>query len=395
MRLRIAVVGAGAEPGSRARQYIATVVKLSRHYELVAVCDAHEPTANAIAGQYGVAPHTDVRKMLERARPDIVLCLTPTDSQPVVALTVIEHGCHLITEIPMGITLSVGDAIAARAGEEGVVWTVSEQVWLWPRERLKRRAIEAGLLGDLTHARMRYWTGAYHGFNAVRMLLDAEARRVRGHVQETPTPPYTAYAGDAMRSRIWEHALIEFDGDIVCVFDKPLDPGNHWTVYGSEGRLDGDDLVLGDGDGETRHETRERTVERDGETLLASVSFRGLEGVEWENPYLEFGIGAADDIAKAGILVGAHRAVTEGLPSVYGADQARRDLELWFATWASSERGGEWVDLPLPAGSTDLEARILEEYRRRYGHDPVEEPDKLLSTRFGRKTAWWTVAQWL
>ena len=393
MRLRIAVVGAGAEPGSRARQYIATVAKLSQDYELVAICDAHEPTATMVAGEYAVTPHTDVRTMLERAGPDIVLCLTPTDSQPAVALTVIEHGCHLITEIPMGITLSVGDAIAARAQEAGVVWTVSEQVWLWPRERLKRRAIESGLLGSLAHARMRYWTGAYHGFNAVRTLLGVEARRVRGHVQEVPTPPYTAYAGDAMQSRIWEHALIEFDGDTVCVFDKPLDPGNHWTIYGSEGTLDGDALVLGDGD--ERHEAEERYIDRNGERLLASVSFDGGAGVEWENPYLDFGIGATDDIGKAGILVGAHRAVTEGAPTVYGPEQARKDLELWFATWASAERGGDWVDLPLPAGSTDVEARILAEYQRRYGHDPIEEPDKLLSTRFGRTSAWWTVAQWL
>ena len=393
MRLRIAVIAAGAEAGSRAREYIATVAKLESLYELVAVCDAHEPTATTVAGQYGATPYTGIRDMLERARPDIVLCLTPTDSQPVVALTVIEHGCHLITEIPMGITLSVGDAIARRAEEQGVVWAVSEQVWLWPLERLKRMAIEAGLLGQVIHARMRYWTGAYHGFNAVRMLLGVEARRVRGHVQEAPTRPHTAYAGDAMQSRVWEHALIEFEDDIFCVFDKPLDPGNHWAIHGSDGRLDGSDLVLADGD--TRHAPRERHVEKDGKRLLAAISFDGVPDLEWENPYLDFGIGAPDDIAKAGILVGAHRAVTEGVPPAYGQDDARKDLELWFATWASSERGGEWVDIPLPAGSTHVEGRILEEYRRRYGHDPVEEPEKLLSARFGRRSAWWTVAQWL
>ncbi len=393
MRLRIAVVGAGAEAGSRARQYIATVAKLAPFYEIVAICDAHEPTAATIARQYAATAYTDIRAMLDAAVPDIVLCLTPTDSQPVVALTVIERGCHLITEIPVGITLSVADAIARRVAEKRVVWTVSEQVWLWPRERLKRAAIEAGLLGQPVHARMRYWTGAYHGFNAVRMLLGVDARRVRGHVQEVPTRPYTAYAGDAMNSRIWEHALVEFDGDIVCVFDKPLDPGNHWAIHGTDAMLDGDDLVLDDG--RTRRSVEEQYVQGAGGRLLAGMSFADTPEAAWENPYADYGIGDMDDIAKAAILTGAHRAVTEGVPTVYGHTEARHDLELWLATWASAERGGDWVDLPLPANSTDVEARILAEYRRRYGHDPVDEPDKLLDSRFSRRSAWWTVAQWL
>ena len=72
---------------------------------------------------------------------------------------------------------------------------IAEQVWLWPIEQLKKRIIEAGLLGALTHARLWYLTGQYHGFNAIRALLDAEATRVLGYCGEVQAEPYEAYGG--------------------------------------------------------------------------------------------------------------------------------------------------------------------------------------------------------
>ena len=38
-KLRIAVIGVGANHGSRARQYLETITRLTDHYELTAICD--------------------------------------------------------------------------------------------------------------------------------------------------------------------------------------------------------------------------------------------------------------------------------------------------------------------------------------------------------------------
>ena len=45
-KLRIAVIGVGANRGSRARQYIETITRLTEHYELAAVCDRNPTSAS-------------------------------------------------------------------------------------------------------------------------------------------------------------------------------------------------------------------------------------------------------------------------------------------------------------------------------------------------------------
>ena len=110
--LRIAVVGVGAEEGSRARGYLATIRKLGHLYDLCALCDAGESALTAVGENFGVtALYTNVEKMLTNEKPDVLFVLVPTDGQTVVALSAIRHWCHLITEIPYALTLGMGDAI--------------------------------------------------------------------------------------------------------------------------------------------------------------------------------------------------------------------------------------------------------------------------------------------
>ena len=116
--------------------------------------------------------------------------------------------------------------------------------------------------------------------------------------------------------------------------------------------------------------------------------------VVWENPYKQQKVSATDDVAKAAILSSLHQAVTESVEPEYGAANARRDVELWIAIRESGEQGNGWIDLPL-TDETNLERRIRTEYVRRYGGDPVTDRAALLTARFSRLSAMWTVAGWL
>ena len=60
----------------------------------------------------------------------------------------------------------------------------------------------------------------------------------------------------------------------------------------------------------------------------------------------------------------------------------------------SARRGNTWVDLPL-GEPTELERKIEEEFVLRYGHDPIEEPEKLLDANFTRSATLWPFAHWL
>ena len=53
-KLRIAVIGVGAGRGSRARQYLETIIRLTDHYELAAICDRNPKVLQEVATQYGV-----------------------------------------------------------------------------------------------------------------------------------------------------------------------------------------------------------------------------------------------------------------------------------------------------------------------------------------------------
>ncbi|MBI1925458.1 Gfo/Idh/MocA family oxidoreductase, partial [Candidatus Poribacteria bacterium] len=398
--LRMAVVGVGAYETSRARGYLATIQKLADLYTLCALCDHSEGSLQAAGERFGVAArYTDVEKMLEAEKPDVVFVLVPTDGQTVIALTAARHQYHIITEIPYALTLALGDAIAQTCRENGVKWEIAENVWRWPHERLKRKIVEAGrsvaktpiyrrVLGPITHARLWYASGSYHGFNAVRMILGSEPQRALGYAQAVDVPPYMNYGGQQETARWWESGIIEFAPArtpelvrdvsrtssgvhecVTCLYEMPPSPGargSHWEVEGTGGYLTGSELVLYREGGAMRYPFKEVHKEIDGEKILTAVRVDTDPPIVWENPFAPYKISHADDVAKASILHSLHRAVMEGVEPEYGAANARRDMELWIALRESAGRGNVWLDLPLTE-TTELERRIHAEYVRRYG----------------------------
>ena len=400
-KLRIAVIGVGAGPGSRARQYLETITRLTEHYELTAICDRNLNVLQEVATQYGVpASYESVAALFNAEKPDVVLSLAPKDSHIVIALTAARHGAHIITEIPVALTRRYAEAIVETCRRTGVLWEVAEQVWLWPGERLKKQVIEAGGIGKITHARLWYLTGQYHGFNGVRSLLGAEATRVLGYCGEVETEPYVAYGGEPASTVKWEHAVIEFANGVACLFEKPPRAfplreytfSTGWQIEGTKGHFDRNRLTLYR---EARpYEITEQYAEIAGEQVLETVRVDTDPPAVWENPFKSYRIGSPDDVAKASILVSFHEAIMQGGTPQYGAENALCDWEICLAIRESARLGNTWVTLPLE-GPTELERQIEAEFVRRYGHDPIEETEALLDTPFSRSATLWPFAHWL
>ena len=400
-KLRIAVIGVGADRGSRARQYLETITRLTDHYELAAVCDRNPSALQEVATQYGLkACYESVAGLFQAEKPDVVFSLAPKDSHIVIALTAARHGAHIITEIPAALTRRYAGAIAETCRSTGVLWEVAEQVWLWPTERLKRQIIEAGGIGKLTHARLWYLTGQYHGFNGVRTLLGARATRLLGYCGEVETEAYIAYGGEPESTVKWDQAVIEFDNGVTCLFEKPPRAfplreqtfSTGWQVEGTKGHFDRNRLTLY---GKTHpHDITEQYTEIAGERILEAVRVDTTPPAVWENPFKSYRIGSPDDVAKASILVSFHRAITQGEKPQYGAENALHDWEICLAIRESARLGNRWVTLPL-GDPTELEGQIETEFVRRYGHDPIEETDALLDTEFSRSATLWPFAHWL
>jgi len=401
-RLKIAVIGVGAHRGSRARQYLGTINLLQDKYDLTAICDRDPAALAEAAGACGAkATYGDIPSLFKAEQPDVILSMTPKDSHVVIALTAARQGIHVITEIPVGLTRRYARAVADACRENGVLWEIAEQVWLWPQELVKKKAIESGLIGELTHSRLSYLTGQYHGFNAIRSLLGTDATRVLGYCGEVPTEPYTAYGGEPESTIMWDHAVVEF-GEIVCLFEKPprifpYGTQNYptgWQVEGTRGYWDRNRLVIyGDEVSESFEIEEEFSGEGD-RKVLERVLVNTDPPVVWENPYASYGIGSADDASKASILLSFHDAIVRGGKPQYGSENALRDWEICLAVRESAAKGNAWIDLPL-VEPTILEKKVEAEFIRRYGHDPITDTEKLVSTSFGRSATLWPFAHWL
>jgi predicted dehydrogenase len=262
---------------------------------------------------------------------------------------------------------------------------VGENVWRFPAERLKKRIVDAGLLGPVTQVHLQYLSGAYHGMNALRLYAGGEAKRVVGVARDVPVRPYVSYGDIPVTANTWEAGLIEFDNGVTAVYEFPArragTRGNYWEIDGPEGHILGNDLFLyrpgAKGDERVQYPILTETEEVGGKKVIARLRVETAPPVVWENPYVRYETAGTDDVARADQLAMMRRAIAEDVEPGYGAVQGRKDQELVIAVRASALLGGAPVDLPLKA-VTAHEERLHADFREKFGCDPLSSPDQAL-----------------
>lgn len=397
--LRIAMNGAGS---GRGQSWMSTLKKLTEagFYEFCALCEVLPEKAQENGERWGVPAFTNLVELLDSEGPDVVLNGAPPECNVAAVPLAARRGVHVLTEIPIAPTLPLARFMMETARENGVHLEVCEQVWRWAKEQLKRRIIEAGLIGEVTHARLYYTNKAdYHGINGVRMLIASPARRVLGYTQKVRVAPFRERSldmtGQIMRTEDrWDLAIIEFESGVVCIFSSPprARMSARWDLEGTRGQLFGDNLYLGGYTESQHYPFVEEYTPVDGEKTLDHIRVDTDPPVVFENPYKAYRAADGDEVARMDLLLGMYRAVTEGGKPLYGAENACRDIEILLAMRESARRGNAWVDLPLTE-ETALEKELEAEFRRRYGHDP-RDTEALIGLRFPVGGIRYTVANW-
>ncbi len=393
-KLRIAMVGAGT---GRGQSWMSTLAKLSEPdelYEFCGLCEVVPEKRQASAEKWGVPGYANLLELLDEAGPEVILNGAPPDANVMAVQVAARRGVHVITEIPVAPTCGLADKLIEVCAEHQVVFEVTEQVWRWAVERLKRKILKAGLIGTVQHARMMYTNKAdYHGINGVRMLIGAKPNRVLGYTQEVAVPPFKHYV-DPLRTRDrWDHAVIEFDNGVTCLYESP--PRGRlrrtWQLEGDLGQLMDDRLFLGNESDYREYPFLTETTEVDGTIVLDHIRVETDPPVVFENPYKQYRCADGDEVARMEILLAFHAAVGSGGQVVYGPRNARTDIEILFALRESHDRGNVWVDLPL-AEPTGLERRIEADFHSRYG-DP-DDPDSLVNAAFRQGGTRYALANW-
>ena len=98
--MRAAIIGCGKIADAHASQILR--VPGSR---IVAVCDREELMAQQLKERFDVEyAFTDVKELLDVAKPDVVHITTPPQSHHQLGMLCLEAGCHVYMEKPFTVT---------------------------------------------------------------------------------------------------------------------------------------------------------------------------------------------------------------------------------------------------------------------------------------------------
>jgi predicted dehydrogenase len=148
----VAVVGAGLIAGKR---HLPALREQERRVELAAVCDVDLGAAQELARRFGVPrAYGDLSEMLAREKPELVDICTPPQTHARLAVEAMRHGCHVLIEKPMALSLADCDAIVTASREAGVKVCVAHSDLFYEPFLRARELVARGAIGDFRGMRI-------------------------------------------------------------------------------------------------------------------------------------------------------------------------------------------------------------------------------------------------
>jgi len=147
MSLKIAIVGCGKIADAHVEE-----IKRIPNASLCAVCDTEPIIAEQLAVRYAIPKrYTDLAKMLEIEKPDVLHITTPPQSHLALTRQAVAAGCHVFLEKPVALHHCDAEAIVASVTAAGRKLAVN----YWPRfedPALElQRLYKSGALGAPVH----------------------------------------------------------------------------------------------------------------------------------------------------------------------------------------------------------------------------------------------------
>ena len=399
-RLKYALVGYGR----RGRSHLETAAALKETFEIVAVCDAHSVSAEEGAARFNVSPYTDVRKMVDREKPDVCDVVVPAELHHVVSCYLSRCGIHHNVETPLAPTLGLMDLMIESAAKHGVKLQTSENFPFVPVEQFVCKLIRENVIGPVHKCYRLFSTTGYHGLAAIRCRLDAKPVAVSSIGHTMPVVPYVDHAKRDFNTESLEFYAVDFDNGgigIAMVGNKnsrlgrnPLvgfeTCGERGTVVtnGNQSASGGEtvnvctdaDIAERAGQARAYEFQREYTTSNIVKRIFVELPAELGGTIEWENPYLEVGL-PERNISLATMLDGIGRAVREDVDPLWTGEMGRADQEMVLAARRSVQLNRQPVALPLPPDPSEEEA-FDRNFEGRFGVHPREDLEKALAVNF-------------
>ena len=398
-RLKYALIG----HGRRGAGHLSTAAILKDTFEVVAVCDAHQESAEAGAAKVGTKAYTDVRKMLDETSPDVCDVVVPMPLHHVVSCYLSRCGISHNVETGLAPTLGLMDLMITDAAENGVKLQTSENFPFVPVEQFVYKLIQEGVIGNVHKCHRLFSTTGYHGLAAIRYRMDAVPTKVSsiGH-----TMPVASYVDRAKRDHNRENLefyAVDFDNGglgIAMVGNKNSCLGRNKLVgfetcgergtiitNGNQGATGGetinvctDEDLLNGGRAQTYEFQREYNEDKTLSRIFVELPASLGGTIEWVNPYQRTAI-SETGISLATMLDGIARAVREDTQPLWTGEMGRADQEMVIAAHRSIQTNRQPIQLPLEPDPAEEDA-FDRDFEAQFGVHPREDIEKALQVNF-------------
>ncbi|MDQ0458216.1 Gfo/Idh/MocA family protein [Rhizobium paknamense] len=237
--------------------------ELSDQVTIVGLVDLDIGAAKTLAdefGQHEAMLGTELSTVLARTRPDMLFDVVVPAARAGVVETAFAHGCHVLSEKPLGMDMDEARNLVALAQQSGRVHAVVQNRRFISGIRRLRRAVMEGLIGELTAVHCDFFIGPHFGGFREAMqhvlLLDMAIHTLDAARFVSGRQPLSAYCVESNPAGSWyahgasANAIFKLEGDVVltyrgswCARGRRTSWESAWRLVGSKGMLtwDGED----------------------------------------------------------------------------------------------------------------------------------------------------------
>ncbi len=230
---------------------------LGERVELVGLVDVHIAAAEALRDDFdlgAITLGTDLAAVISATKPDLLFDVVVPGARQEVVSTGLRHGCHVLSEKPMALSLQDAQALIRLSAETGKIHAITQNRRYNPGVRRIRRMIESGALGTLTGINADFFIGAHfggfreamqnvllvdmaiHTFDAARFMSGKVPLAVYCH-ETNPEGSWNAHGAAA-------NAIFEFSDGVTFDYrgswvaeGAPTNWDAAWRIIGTKGTL--------------------------------------------------------------------------------------------------------------------------------------------------------------
>ncbi|MDR2374953.1 MAG: Gfo/Idh/MocA family oxidoreductase [Treponema sp.] len=147
-KTRIAIIGTGGIAGAHVTSYL----RMDNDVEIIGGADIVEGKARKFLDTFNLKTAKDFNsavKMLDALKPDAVSVCTYNSSHAECAVAALEHGCDVLLEKPMTVTLDEALAIRRAEKKSGKILSIGFQPRYDLRMKKIKEVIQSGALGKI------------------------------------------------------------------------------------------------------------------------------------------------------------------------------------------------------------------------------------------------------